>query len=590
MRKINLRIALVMLALCATMVIGGTKLIHSKSPVSQQPAKELSTPIIIAHKGNAVKLDRAPVVFDHDTHTKVLLKDNPDNCALCHVVKEKDTLLVGSEALVFKFPKKNVDMNDKPAIMAAYHNECINCHKKMSSEGKKSGPEIGMCGKCHDRKAKTSKMSWSWKPIFNYKDHAKHLETVKKLEGSVDLNIAGKVQVVGDVKDANKNCMVCHHLYDEKLKKLYYKENTENSCSSCHKATTQKNVRSIADASHAACIGCHMKVGDVIAKERKKSGRKHEVKEQERKTGPIECKGCHGDRKSISLKDIALIPRLDRGQKDVMDLTSPEKPDAQQIPGRVPRMKVVPFNHKSHEPRVQFCNSCHHHSLEKCSSCHTLSGDTTKGGGISYEQAFHLMSAKDSCAGCHQTSVTSQKCYGCHQWRQTSVLPQSSCPVCHQGPSLGKFPEAPQITLDLDKEKFPEKVMIKGLEKEFKAVDFPHAKIANKLNLISNESSLARSFHAARGQYTICFGCHHGLASGGNQPNKFPACATCHGTPFNPTNPGKLGTLGAYHRQCIGCHQAMNQKPLALECVKCHAEKKTPRKVDLQTTEVPPKK
>ena len=95
MRKINLRVALVMLAFCAAIVISGTRLIHSKSPEIQHAEKELSTPIIIDHKGNAAKLDRAAVVFDHDTHTKVLLKDHPDNCALCHIVKEKDPSLVG---------------------------------------------------------------------------------------------------------------------------------------------------------------------------------------------------------------------------------------------------------------------------------------------------------------------------------------------------------------------------------------------------------------------------------------------------------------------------------------------------------------
>ena len=585
MSRRNLKIALVMLAIGAWILIGGTRNIHSMSPEIDGPKKTLSTPIIIDHKGKATKLDRAPVVFDHDTHTKVLLKDNPLNCALCHVIKEKDPSFGNSEVGVFKFPKKAVEMNDKAAIMYGYHNECISCHKKMRSEGKKSGPEIGMCGKCHDRKARPRKVSWSWKPMFNYKDHAKHVETVNKLKDPAGFNIAGAVPVEGTLKDTNKNCMICHHVYDEKLKKLYYKSDTENECSACHKSTGQKGVRSIADVSHAACIGCHMKVAETISKDPKALFLEDRNKGDQKKSGPIDCKGCHGEHKTIPLKEIAALPRLERGQKDVMDLTFQEKSNSQTVPGLVPRMQATPFNHKSHEPRVQFCNSCHHYSLEKCSSCHTLQGDNAKGGGISYEQAFHLMSAKVSCAGCHQTTVTSQKCYGCHQWRQTSVLPQSTCPVCHKGPSQGKIAEVPPITLSLDKDKFPDKVTIKGLEKEFKAVDFPHAKIANKLNSISNDNSLARTFHASKGQMTICFGCHHRMEASGNQPNKFPACATCHGKPFDPKDPGRLGTLGAYHRQCIGCHKAMDQKPLGLECVKCHAEKDGPRKVDLNNLE-----
>ena len=90
MSKRNLKIALVMLAIGASIFIGGTRNIHSMSPEIDGPKKTLSTPTIIDHKGKAAKLDRAPVVFDHDTHTKVLLKYNPQNCALCHVIKEND--------------------------------------------------------------------------------------------------------------------------------------------------------------------------------------------------------------------------------------------------------------------------------------------------------------------------------------------------------------------------------------------------------------------------------------------------------------------------------------------------------------------
>ncbi|MGC8602388.1 MAG: cytochrome c3 family protein, partial [Desulfomonilaceae bacterium] len=179
MSRRNLKNAFVVLTIGALIFLGGTKNIHSKSPEIGSPTKqEQGTPIIIDHKGKAKKLDRAPVVFDHDAHTKVLLKDKPNNCALCHLTKEKDSSFGNTEVQVFKFPKKAIDMNDKSAIMYGYHNECISCHKKMRSEGKKTGPEIGMCGKCHDRNAKPRIISWSWKPVFNYKDHAKHVDTV----------------------------------------------------------------------------------------------------------------------------------------------------------------------------------------------------------------------------------------------------------------------------------------------------------------------------------------------------------------------------------------------------------------------------
>ena len=80
-----------------------------------------------------------------------------------------------------------------------------------------------------------------------------------------------------------------------------------------------------------------------------------------------------------------------------------------------PRMKLVPYNHKAHEPRAQFCNSCHHNSLEKCSNCHTPQGDTKKGGGVTFERAFHKATAQQACVGCHDTAKQDTKCQGCHK-------------------------------------------------------------------------------------------------------------------------------------------------------------------------------
>ncbi len=230
---------------------------------------------------------------------------------------------------------------------------------------------------------------------------------------------------------------------------------------------------------------------------------------------------------------------------------------------------MVPFNHKSHEPRAKFCNTCHHHSLEKCSNCHTVPGDAKKGGGVSFERAFHKPGAAQACVGCHQSAKADKKCAGCHQW-MNGEMPKSSCTVCHRGPSEGRIGEVPPMPLTWDKEKVPEKVQIKGMEKEFKPAELPHQKILNKLVTISNESSLARSFHAVK-DHTLCAGCHHHGEP--NAANKLPACSVCHNRPFDPKALGRPGLMGAYHRQCIGCHTAMKHKPAALECVKCHAAK-----------------
>jgi len=123
------------------------------------------------------------------------------------------------------------------------------------------------------------------------------------------------------------------------------------------------------------------------------------------------------------------------------------------------------------------------------------------------------------------------------------------------------------------KEKVPEKLEIKTLEKEFKPANLPHQKIVTKLTTISNENALARVFHAGMGDQTLCSGCHHKTQPGAQVDKKWPKCDACHGQPFNQSDLPRPGLQIAYHQQCMGCHKALGQKPTPLECDKCHALK-----------------
>ncbi len=509
---------------CLVLVLGGIGLIHSMTIEDAKPKVSTSgPPIMLAHKGDAKALDRAPVFFNHDRHASTLEQRRESDCKVCHTLEEQMDLKTRQKVKVYRFPKTAYNTDDKRAVMAAFHSACGSCHRERAAQGKKTGPDIGLCGKCHKRKAQVMTASWAWSPIFNYDRHNKH------------------------VVAAEKKCETCHHALDEAQKKLIYKKDTENSCSACHKAVPDKTARSLPKVAHAACIGCHM---ELAAKGKKKAG-------------PFDCKGCHGEHKDLKPEEVGKIPRLVRGQKDMQDLALKDLKSA--------RMKVVAFNHKSHEPRAQFCSSCHHHSLEKCSNCHTEKGDFKKGGGVSFERAFHTATANQSCVGCHQKTKQKKECAGCHQW-MPDPLPKVSCPVCHGGPSEGKpVVEAKALPLEFDKEKVPDKLVVKSLEKQFMPVDLVHQKIIKKLVTISNSNSLARTFHAVKGENAICAGCHHKMDMAA--ATKMPACTTCHGIRFDPKEMGKPGILAAYHRQCMGCHQAMGQKPQALECVKCHKEK-----------------
>jgi hypothetical protein len=463
---------------------------------------------------------------------------------------------------VFRFPKVQVDPMDKNAVMNANHRECVSCHRKLSAQNKKSGPDIGLCGKCHVRTPGVQKTSWGWQPIFNYVSHAKHVKAMELYKMGPQFNTIADLQLDPSAASEGGRCEACHHALDEKTNKLVYNKDSANSCRACHKGQDEKNVRSLKNVVHAACISCHMKAHEAAQKDKDSP---------QKKWGPYDCKGCHGEHNTPTPEEIQQLPRLARGQKDVMDLAFSMESDPKEAPLPPVRMKVVPFNHKLHEPRTEFCNTCHHHSLEKCINCHTLQGDPTKGGGVSYERAFHSSTSNKSCNGCHNSEQKKTTCAGCHHVLGDQ-LSQSSCRICHRGPALGQWPDTKPISDVMDTQKVPERIKIKTLQKEFEGADFQHAKIIKKLVGISNQSSLAKWFHDGS-QTLVCDSCHHRTPV--DAGNSFPKCVSCHGRSQDTSTLGKPGILAAYHRQCMECHEHMRQKPLSLECTKCHAEKQT---------------
>jgi octaheme c-type cytochrome (tetrathionate reductase family) len=63
-----------------------------------------------------------------------------------------------------------------------------------------------------------------------------------------------------------------------------------------------------------------------------------------------------------------------------------------------------------------------------------------------------------------------------------------------------------------------------------------------------------------------CSACHDDMAS--NPPQ---SCMHCHGLPNELDAPSRIGLKGAYHRQCIGCHERQLKPASApTECNACH--------------------
>ena len=470
------------------------------------------------------RLERPGVEFPHDLHTQALQKQKKD-CTSCHLLTDKNRLSL-------KFQR--IADGAKTEIADIYHAKCIECHKTIASTNEKSGPVT--CGECHKEKPEFELVRM---PIrFDKSLHARH------------------------AKAAENKCETCHHEYDAQTKKLFYAKEKEGSCRYCHQDVTQDNRISNREASHIACLDCHKKIAA--------SGKK---------AGPLNCSACHDPQQQAKIEKISEIPRLPRKQPDTVlmkinkDVQQPET-----------RMDFVPFDHKSHEGYTDSCRICHHQSLSACNTCHTQIG-SKEGKWVPLDLAMHQKNAGESCMGCHNQAKTQATCAGCHARMNPNQKDEQSCRTCHikTDPQLKSAPLSPELEpvaarslLDLRnpvKAPFsdaltadiPEKLSIKSLSNQYEPVEFPHRKIVVSLFNRIAENKLAAYFHTS--PMTLCQGCHH------NSPEsvKPPKCQSCHNKPFNEAKDAP-GLLGAYHQQCMGCHQAMHiEKPMG--CTECHKEK-----------------
>ena len=485
--------------------------------------------------------DKMPAVqFFHGRHTKAVEKD----CSLCHKDKEGKP--------VFKFQR--LEDPDPEAAMALYHEKCVACHVDRKNQGSSSGPMAGECRVCHNT---DPELSPSGKAVeFDRSLHFRHSES-------------GEIKAMSDEKE--QNCGVCHHQYDEEKEKLYYEKGTEGACIYCHEKTGTEEVRSIRSASHDSCVACHQTL------------RKKGVE----KTGPVMCAACHGENAFSDIKTVEEVPRIKRNQPDTlfitgwgaMDLSAEKRTEIEND-----FMNPVAFDHKSHETNTDSCKTCHHASLEKCGSCHTPRGDE-KGDHVRLDQAMHAEDSDRSCLGCHNSRKKAAECAGCHFTMTRNEAADGSCQKCHytdmKAGEMALLDEETRKTMarrtleelssqfePVASSDIPEKVTIGVISDAYEPSEFPHRKIVAAITEKIKDSDMARVFHGDG--RTLCSGCHH------NSPRSLtpPKCASCHGKSTFAQN-GRPGLKGAYHGQCITCHQQMEiEKVAANDCVKCHKEKK----------------
>lgn len=471
-------------------------------------------------------LERPPVPFFHSRHTEALAKINRD-CASCHQA-DKGNLSPKFMRLVDK---------DRKTVMDTYHEGCISCHKETRSTKIKSGPVT--CGECH---VETLPAGTSWKEIRLDKTlHYKH------------------------VRENENKCERCHHEYNKDEKKLVYAKGKEGSCTYCHGDVKVDNRIPEKEAAHQSCIGCH---------------REREAKNKA--AGPVSCVGCHDPESQKTFEVIKDIPRMKRNQPDTVFVSKGESTLAGQ--GNKGQMALVPFDHKAHEKSNNSCRVCHHKSLDTCAKCHDNTGKD-EGQQVKLAQAMHKAGSDQSCIGCHQSQQAKPECAGCHAVMATTKKPQDeSCSACHMTPpgtdglpvDKNQQMQMAQYQLDtrtiagasLMMKDVPEKVIINKLENQYYGVEFPHRKVVSRLQKDIEDNKLAGFFHQKK--ETLCQGCHHNTPAA----EKPPACGSCHGQPFEADNLSRPGLAGAYHQQCIQCHDTMGiKKPDSRDCSSCHAEK-----------------
>lgn len=408
--------------------------------------------------------------------------------------------------------------------------------------------------------------------------------------------------------------------------KFFHDKHTNSlTCEACHptddrgnlnyifpKIKDEKNKKSLMNAYHESCIGCHQK----FIQEGKESGpivcgKCHLVANVNFKGEPwpdagfdyythsvhanlsgdcmschhtgdrVSCRQCHGltDNGIPSYRKVAHYSclkchlqsqagpvscnRCHSGiKRDLAELAKVPRPDIGQpkithISLSDAKMPAVYFNHKNHEGYTSSCRICHHKAMGNCNNCHTQQGSAA-GGYISLANSSHKSSSERSCVGCHETVKTNQQCIGCHQTRKNG-LTETSCFACHRSPDdKTTCPAINSNSLYSLIQTLPEKMVIRKLENKYSEVNFPHSHHICTLANISQNNKLADYFHC--NPMTICLGCHHQTALSPGKP--VPSCSTCHSlTQTTYLKENSLHLEKAYHRQCLGCHTSMKAGP-----------------------------
>ena len=536
----------------------------AKPLAEKQVAERLGLVTIDVPYAERGRQEMPPVTFDHERHANVLSTQNVgENCMMCHSVSGEGT---DKHLIVDTIARKVADGAVRKDASHAY---CISCHTARVDKGLATGPVETSCRSCHQDSP--AQESGRVEMRFTTFLHNRHTESAHVVRA-----------------DGQPTCVTCHTKAED---------GTKNSCFTCHQTGAEKaatlaknpaatgkygpvaNFLTVGESVHSLCVGCHLG----LAKESKASA-------------PISCESCHSAGAAWRTAEAAPTKvdplktmRMDAGQPDfVLMFAESGTADATRS-----SMLPVSFDHKRHETVTENCATCHHKGTYSCRSCHTVGGKA-EGGFVPLNKAMHDAKSSRSCVSCHNTVAAARpECASCHASMPLGMK-SASCATCHTVPVgldradatpeklAAKTPEArTELARDTIAKRVataaerarktvevPETVEIGVLANEYEASKLPHGAIVRNLAEKAAGDALARGFHSS--ELTMCSSCHHYTPQSATPPR----CISCHQTTTGMMDGHEVPALkAAYHNQCMGCHAAMNQKPLATDCNGCH----TPR-------------
>ncbi len=301
--------------------------------------------IILSLADKFGEIERPPVLFRHDKHAEALKEKG---CTVCHQASDE-------EVMIYRYPAE-VKGDSRNAYRAAYHKECIGCHRNRDIVGIANPPAT--CGECHVRKELITKVVWP-DGGFDYYSHNVHAE-------------------IAD------NCELCHHTGDMA------------SCRDCHRQGEDSEANAFKEAAHSSCIHCHL----------------------EYEAGPLSCGGCHSETKRWTAEDIADASRPDIGQPDQVIIAADRASMSGVAFNHERHEGYTTACRTCHHNSTNTCGSCHNIAGAEKGAMVNLAFAYHEGGSERSCVGCHAKQKTASeCAGCHhsmKSGLNDNSCRNCH--------------------------------------------------------------------------------------------------------------------------------------------------------------------------------